>query len=213
MSSAKVISWRDPQKVLRLLELVSSSDRWRKAFFVPSHSKRQEDRWLIAREICSVLFKNDDWMLDREKEGLVYRDMEGRWVATECWIRKSPNPVEHKMYRLMKDFREQKYHFEYGIDPRWTCMKMCRRRNEIMSQVTSPTTSFYKLSCWTSHFLPALLPLLATVARQIQPAQIARGELTSIRTLHPPLDRRNVGATEIRQKVLDFVKYGKETPW
>lgn len=88
-------SWSKPLTVA-LLQLIKSNPTYRQALFPSGASKTL--RWMVARDVCIQMFKDELWMLDAERRGLVRAMVEGGWEATDTWKSTITNPVVTHIY-------------------------------------------------------------------------------------------------------------------
>ncbi|WVW79342.1 hypothetical protein I302_101310 [Kwoniella bestiolae CBS 10118] len=75
---------------------------------------------MVSQKICIEFFKNNLWMKDAERRGLVVKTEEGEWKATSKWNSGVANPISSRVLHLRKRFNEGWYRHKHGVARGWT---------------------------------------------------------------------------------------------
>ncbi|OWZ64571.1 hypothetical protein AYX14_03601 [Cryptococcus neoformans] len=122
------INWdSEPRLTNHLVNLIAANSRYSACIF----GNNTGDRWLIERELCLEVLKQEPWMRDKEVQGWVRRSANG-WEATDKWTSGMVHPVRNRLHLLVKRMKEGWYKSKYAIDPEWT-------REEQVPEVTRVT--------------------------------------------------------------------------
>ncbi|KGB75948.1 hypothetical protein CNBG_1786 [Cryptococcus deuterogattii R265] len=111
------INWdSEPRLTNHLVNLIAANTRYSACIF----GNNTGDRWLIERELCLEVLKQEPWMRDKEVQGWVRRSANG-WEATDKWTSGMVHPVRNRLHLLVKRMKEGWYKSKYAIDPEWSC--------------------------------------------------------------------------------------------
>lgn len=133
------INWdSEPRLTNHLVNLIAANSRYSACIF----GNNTGDRWLIERELCLEVLKQEPWMRDKEVQGWVRRSANG-WEATDKWTSGMVHPVRNRLHLLVKRMKEGWYKSKYAIDPEWTREEQVPEVTRGMSLLVLHSVLFY----------------------------------------------------------------------
>ncbi|RXK39277.1 hypothetical protein M231_03497 [Tremella mesenterica] len=119
--SAVRFRWQSqPNQILELLKLIDSNPVYRQTLFPGDALAVSDGRYRASRDIAIEFFKDNLWIRDAERRGLVIR-RDGEWEPTALWDAKVTNPVSTLVHDLKSKWEKKEYQKKYNIDRKWTC--------------------------------------------------------------------------------------------
>ncbi|EIW66113.1 hypothetical protein TREMEDRAFT_65962 [Tremella mesenterica DSM 1558] len=117
--SAVRFRWQSqPNQIHELLKLVDSNPLYRQTLFPGDALAVTDSRYRTTRDIAIEFFKDNLWIRDAERRGIVIR-RDGKWEATALWHAKVTNPVSTLVNDLKSKWEKKEYQKKYNIDRKW----------------------------------------------------------------------------------------------